>query len=854
MVTYSYSTTGLSLAKLGNRIKEGVIGPAISASGSEKGACLETEREKVDLVVGDSDTVRVRSDTYTGAPLVEPIVLAPGQVKNPRGYLIESIIGRGGMSVVYRARHLLLDKPVAIKMLHSHLAHDEQSLKRFRQEAQSAAKLEHPGIIDVSEFGLTEGDNIPFLVMDFVDGISLSQLLAKGSLEPKRALALCGQICDALQHAHTAGVVHRDVKPSNVLLVSEGTENERIRVVDFGIAKLLEPSHGGTSQDLTRTGESVGSPPYMSPEQIQGLPLDVRSDIYSLGCLLYELLTGQPPLRGASSYETITMQMTQLPDSVAKIKPILKNADALDALILKAVAKDPAQRYQSMAEFQQAIKRLIPIVDQNTGMVARFKLRSELLWAKNVKHPRFPAIAGGLLILIVPLLLVFSFQIREQSLNAQSRGALPLPTQSALKKSELLLKQGLQACDERDFPNAEAKLKESMQLAVVAKGIAGTQYRSCLDALSRLYKESNRPESLAETQKRLNEIQQFSFVNGDVTKNTMRASELMAMQAAEPNNVQVNQDLGELLNQQAKLYCINRDYKDAKKIAENALAFNTRIFGSESAIAIDSAIAVATLDARQMNLDRAEAKFLKLLDQAKEKIGPKTWQTAECYLELGNISSVRLARADFKGDSAQGKISFHQGLKWYQLAIDTSRAAFSGSSPWLAQAYSGLAVMNNLAVIGQVGGDLTTAHKLAEQAYQLQSEVSGKDGMFTALAQLTLGDVETTMASKMPKGEKRSELLRTAADRLVEAQSIMEASVIGESLRMSQVLNLRAFNEELRGNSTEAEKHFKRSFAIARRWKPDSDLAQHAYAGLMRLYAAQGRTEDRRDLVRQVQR
>jgi len=222
-------------------------------------------------------------------------------------------------------------------------------------------------------------------------------------------------------------------------------------------------------------------------------------------------------------------------------------------------------------------------------------------------------------------------------------------------------------------------------------------------------------------------------------------------------------------------------------------------------------------------------------------------------LELGNISGMRLAQANFRGESAQAKGSFPQGQKWYQLALDSSKAAFIGSSPWLAHSYAGLASINNLAFIGHVGGDISKAHELAEKAYVLQSEVSGKDGPFTAHTQLILADVETNMAHEMPKGEGRSALLLTAAGRLEQAQSTLEKSVIGESLRLSQVLNLRAYNEELRGESADAEKHFKRAFAIARRWKPDSDLAQHSYAGLMRIYRAQGRMEDQRDLVRQVQ-
>jgi eukaryotic-like serine/threonine-protein kinase len=206
-------------------------------------------------------------------------------------YLIDSVLGLGGMSIVYKAQHSLMNRTVAIKMLHRSLKEDTLALERFRLEAQAASSLNHQNVITVYDFGISPTGE-PFFVMDCIEGESLENLIdRKGRVPFMRAIAIFKQVCDGLEAAHKKGIIHRDLKPANVILMKREDGTEMVKLVDFGIAKLL-PQGGKQQQQLTKTGEVFGSPIYMSPEQCLGRELDTRADIYALGCLMYEAVAG----------------------------------------------------------------------------------------------------------------------------------------------------------------------------------------------------------------------------------------------------------------------------------------------------------------------------------------------------------------------------------------------------------------------------------------------------------------------------------------------------------------------------------------------------------------------------------
>ncbi len=288
-------------------------------------------------------------------------------------YEILSELGQGGMSVVYKARHLLMKKAVAIKVLLPQLVLNPQSLKRFQQEASASSSLSHPNVITVYDFGVS-AQGLPYLVMDLLHGDSLAEEVRNnGPLELGRALKIFVQAADALYEAHRKGIIHRDIKPSNIMLVSTDTNEDLVKIVDFGIAKVL-PQEGEDFQKLTQTGEIFGSPFYMSPEQCMGQAPDARSDIYSFGCLMYEALTGKPPLVGSHALETMYKHMNEMPQGLANLKCEPQVRERVEAVILKALAKEPGQRYQTMKELEDELELL------RSGRETTWFGRAQTIW------------------------------------------------------------------------------------------------------------------------------------------------------------------------------------------------------------------------------------------------------------------------------------------------------------------------------------------------------------------------------------------------------------------------------------------------------------------------------------------
>jgi serine/threonine protein kinase/streptogramin lyase len=266
------------------------------------------------------------------------------------GYRIEALLGRGGMSVVYRAEDLRLKRKVALKLLAPQLAEDERFRERFLRESELAASIDHPHVIPIYEAG--EADGQLYIAMRYVEGTDLRALLRKeGALEPKRALALLEQVADALDAAHQRGLVHRDVKPGNVLIAAQA-RREHCYLSDFGLTKQTSSESG-----LTQTGQFVGTAEYIAPEQIERGPVDGRTDIYSLGCVLYPCLTGEVPYPGERLMAVLWAHVNEPPPSASEHNPDL--AAEVDAVIAKALAKSPEQRYSSCGELAEAAREAL---------------------------------------------------------------------------------------------------------------------------------------------------------------------------------------------------------------------------------------------------------------------------------------------------------------------------------------------------------------------------------------------------------------------------------------------------------------------------------------------------------------
>ncbi len=260
-------------------------------------------------------------------------------------YELTHLVARGGMAQVFRARDRLLDRPVALKVLFPELSVDRAFVERFRREAQAAANLSHPNIVPVFDWG--EDGGTYYIVMEYIDGQPLSQALRAGGPMPAGLAAQIGaRVADALAYAHRHGVVHRDVKPGNVLL----TNDEQVKVTDFGIARAIN-----TEESLTQTGAVMGTATYFSPEQAEGVGVDARSDIYSLGVVLYEMVAGRPPFLGDSPVAVASKHVRERPAPLSGLNPAVP--PALEAIIAKAMAKSPDLRYQSAAELRTDLQR-----------------------------------------------------------------------------------------------------------------------------------------------------------------------------------------------------------------------------------------------------------------------------------------------------------------------------------------------------------------------------------------------------------------------------------------------------------------------------------------------------------------
>ncbi|HRE88178.1 MAG TPA: serine/threonine-protein kinase, partial [Myxococcota bacterium] len=280
--------------------------------------------------------------------------IRPGEVVEGR-YRLDRLLGEGGYGAVYAATHLEMGTPLALKLLHAHHADSEEATARFRREARNTARLRHPNCVTVFDFGRAQvgplSEEVFFLAMELLEGQTLADLLRKGPIDPQRAMLLLDQILLALEAAHGLGLIHRDLKPDNVFLVPTGGL-EHVKVLDFGIAKTLESEDSGS---ITASGTVIGTPAFMSPEQCRGTTIDARSDLYSLGCVAWAMLAGQPPFKRDSTLGYLLAHVQDAPGDIATVAFLHEIPPHLRRFIATCLEKHPDARYPTASAARRAL-------------------------------------------------------------------------------------------------------------------------------------------------------------------------------------------------------------------------------------------------------------------------------------------------------------------------------------------------------------------------------------------------------------------------------------------------------------------------------------------------------------------
>jgi serine/threonine protein kinase len=399
----------------------------------------------VDLGPPDSGSIRLVTMTTTSGVPIARTSWIPG---NPDPYIgaiiddryeVEARLGEGGMGVVYRCRHLIIDKLVAMKVLRLDMARNTEVTERFLNEARSASSIGNPHIISILDFGRLP-DGATYFLMEFLEGVPLTNLLSKTEPLPlPRLLNIAIQLTEALGSAHEAGIVHRDLKPDNIFLIRHGAEEDFVKVLDFGIAKATT----ATGQ-LTQAGQVFGTPHYMSPEQAAGRDVDPRSDVYSLGVILFELTTGKLPFDADNFMSILTQHMYKLPPRMQDVESIRKDIPPeLEAIIQRCLLKDPSARYHSMRELGQDLERLLsgetPLAMRHVDLTKRDSRSSELNMFRSTDDsggaPRAPHVptwaVAALLVGFLGATLWFGLAPAQKSSAPKVRPEKPAKAQTA---------------------------------------------------------------------------------------------------------------------------------------------------------------------------------------------------------------------------------------------------------------------------------------------------------------------------------------------------------------------------------------------------------------------------------------
>ncbi len=576
------------------------------------------------------------SALFTHKP--DPLI---GSVLADRFEIIE-LIGTGGMGNVYRARQRAVDRNVAVKVLHSERLRSSSSVLRFQQEAKAVAALSHTNIVGCLDYGLTE-DNVPYIVMDYVEGISLDQEIKSSSLALERCINVFIQACDALDHAHKHGVIHRDIKPSNLMLVKADDGTEQVIILDFGIAKLQSSASESERPNLTVTGEVFGSPQYMSPEQCSGKQMDARSDIYSLGCVMYEALVGCPALSGETLIDIIFKQTSEQPASFKTVRPDLEIPAQLETLILRALEKDPAMRFQSMAVLKKNLEFVHRFAEEEKNQPPEAPPKEPSAMHRLLAHRRGLAIAGIVLVLILGFAGVgyMAFTNTETKTKAQiawielNEGAQSERLLPPIRSIRNTLSNEGRYLDALGYARTAVSLSKEIQPNSVLEATDLLALGSIMYHL----KDDGAQEYLLKSRSQLRRLAQVDRNSKNWIDNVTGATAPDAMIA------EIDSYLGQTNDQEGVSDLLNQAQDTMKSLGiekaepqfEKLITLKSKLSKPQLMVLCSALKAIADENTIRGNSERAESNYKQATEIATELHGPNSKTLAEIQRGLGML-------------------------------------------------------------------------------------------------------------------------------------------------------------------------------------------------------------------------
>lgn len=623
-------------------------------------------------------------------------------------YEILSMAGKGGWSTVYKARQKALNRIVAVKILHHNLVQDEVKVQRFKVEAEAISRLKHPNIIAVHDFGILPSGQ-PYIVADYVDGQTIADILiAEEYLPYERAIPLFIQVADALDNAHKNNVVHRDIKPGNVLISQAGKPGETAQLLDFGLAKFTDDVD---TPNLTQSGHTLGTPAYMSPEQCMGLPLDRRCDVYSFGCLMYEVVTGTSPFTGKTPFDSMSKHMHETPPDLVSARPSLTVPAELDAVIFKALEKDPKRRFQNMEEVKTALRS----VSAATQVSGKHKRRGS-------RHRRVVQMARGIGLSLVGVVAVGLFvgNMFFSSKDVTNSPTASFETEAQVQKQ---INDGEKYFDEENFSSARNEFKSAFEKS----GALGTQHklyarslvrwRDCAAALG----DGPQLRSLEPLIARLNTHDYLEHW-GDPGENSEKILNLYFKLEQDDASTREYEQLVQTMNHQAVLFIQDEKIAKAKNFLQKALRIGEQKLPADSLEIGKTLGSLGWVAFKEHDYPRAKQLYNQSIAIKKKFLAPDDPSLARSYRSLSMV---------YQGQGAYGQATdlLLQSKAIYEKALGKN----NGEVAWC---------LNNLGLIKLAEQDFDSAEPLLNDALNMRKDTLGTKHIDVARSMVNLGELE----------------------------------------------------------------------------------------------------------------